>query len=162
MINPARIDITADRWVACIREITFVGYDFEDATFAAQIRSYPDQPGDPLVSLTTVGASPSAQGVARVYSGAATVAQHITAARLDSSIYEQTNPATGAKYAAGDSVTLSILRVRVNETTMEGLPFPNEDGGNKTLYWDLHITPVGSIKDKYAGGKFMVVAGVTQ
>lgn len=162
MERPARIDFEADRWVAFIREIAFPGFDFFGATFAAQIRSYPDQPGDPLVNLGTVGASPSAQGVARTYSGTATIAAHIAAGRLTSAIYEKANPATGELYAAGDNLLLSVIRIRVNETTMEGLPYPPELGDDLTLYWDLHITPDGSIKEKFAGGKFIVRAGVTQ
>ena len=152
MITPARIDIRADRWVACIRQIPFVNADFTGATFASQVRLYGDASGSPLVDLLTVTLS-TAEGVRLVYSGSDTVANHIAAGRLSE---------VPAGYATTDSVALSVVGIRVNETTMEGLPFPQERGTTAEFVWDLHITPTGGIKDKYAGGAFTVEAGATQ
>lgn len=157
---PAAIDIDADRWVACIRTLAFVGLDFTGATFLAHIRTMPDAPGSPLVSLGTV-VSAAVEGIRLIYAGSATIAAHITALRL-LEVPPGINPATGLAYASGDTVTLSQVGIRVNETTMEALPFPEEVGDNATLYWDMHITPSGGIKDKYCGGVFLVRAGVTQ
>lgn len=153
MEKPAPIDLHADRWVACIRELAFVGFDFTDATFAAQVRINWDVAGSPLASLGTTTSS-SAEGVKLMYAGSATLDAHIAAGRLD---------AVPSNYAGTDVVLLSSVRLRINETTMEGLPVNNdEDGAPMVLVWDLHITPSGGVKDKYAGGKFIVRGGATQ
>lgn len=160
MLQPAAIDIEADRWVACIRTHAYVGLDFTSAVFSAHVRAVPDTSGTPLVNLATVVSS-AVEGVRLVYAGSATITAHIAAARL-LVVPPGTNPATGLPYAAGDTVTLSQVGIRVNETTMEGLPFPQELGEDALFYWDMHITPSGGIKDKYCGGTFTVRAGITQ
>jgi hypothetical protein len=154
MIEPGRYDIAADRWVACIRTFTFRGVDFTGATFAAQVRVLPDAGGSPLVNLATVG-SLAAEGISLIYGGTDTITNHITAGRLLE---------VPDGYVAGDSLALSEVGFRINETTMEGLPMPpSEDSGDAMpLAWDMHITPSGGIKDKYLGGTFTVRAGVTQ
>lgn len=152
MIQPGRYNIGADRWVACIRTFSFLGLNFTGAVFAMHVRLNPDAPGTPLVALATV-ATASVEGVRLIYGGTDTVANHIAAGRLD-------NVPQG--YVSGDSLILSSVGVRINETTMETLPFPSERGDDAGLVWDMHITPAGSIKDKYIGGKFTVRAGATQ
>lgn len=152
METPARIDINADRWVACIRELAFVDYDFTGATFAAQVRATKDATGSALVDLGTVTSSAS-EGVRLIYGGTDTIANHITAGRL-------AEVPTG--YASSDSVALSSVGIRINETTMEAMPEPDDLGDDYVAAWDIHITPSGGIKEKYAGGNFTVRAGVTQ
>lgn len=155
MIEPGRYDIAADRWVACIRSLGFFTRDFTGAVFAMQIRQTGDATGSPLVDLATVTTS-SAEGVRLIYGGTDTVTNHITAGRMT-----QTE-ADSLGYAGSTSVALSQVGIRINETTMEGLPFPPERGDNPEFVWDMHITPSGGIKDKYIGGKFTVRAGATQ
>lgn len=150
--TPGRYDIGADRWVACIRTMAFLGLDFTGAAFSMHVRLKPDLSGSPLVNLATVTTA-AEEGVRLIYSGTDTVANHITAGRL---------PGIPSGYASGDNLLLSQVGIRINETTMEGLPFPAERGCDAKLYWDLHITPSGGIKDKYIGGDFTVRAGVTQ
>lgn len=152
MEQPARIDIQADRWVACIRTFAFVDYDFTDAVFAAQVRVTLDAPGSALITLGTVS-SASAEGVRLIYAGSDTVLNHIAAGRL---------PEAPPELEDSDTVTVSHVGLRINETTMEALFLPSETGDDLTLAWDMHITPSGGIKDKYAGGSFIVRAGVTQ
>lgn len=152
MNQPAKIDIRADRWVACIRQIPFVNADFTGATFISQVRLYGDASGSPLVDLSTVTLS-TAEGVRLVYAGTDTVANHIAAGRLSG---------VPSGYESTDSVAVSLVGIRINETTMEGLPFPQERGTAAEFVWDLQITPTGGIKDKYVGGAFMVEAGATQ
>jgi hypothetical protein len=151
MISPGRYDISADRWVACVRTFSFVGLNFTGAIALAHIRLYPDAPGTPLVTLATAAAN--AEGIAVLGVFTATVQAHIDAGRLS---------AVPPGYELTDVVTLSQVQLRVNETSMEGLPFPGERGGDATLAWDIHITPSGGIKDKYLGGAFIVRAGATQ
>lgn len=152
MDQPARYNIGADRWVACIRSFSFIGVDFTDAVFAAQVRLTGDAIGSPLVDLATVGSGAS-EGVYLTYGGTDTIANHIAAGRL----YEVPDG-----YQSTDSVALSVVGLRINETTMEGLPFPGERGDDAELVWDMHITPSGGIKDKWIGGDFIVRAGATQ
>lgn len=152
MIQPGRYDIGADRWVACIRTFAFVGLDFTSAVFASHVRLVPDVTGSPLVTLATVG-SLASEGISLVYGGTDTITNHIAAGRL-------TEVPDG--YVTGDSLALSQVGFRINETTMEGLPFPTERGDDAVLYWDMHITPSGGIKDKYIGGLLTVRAGATQ
>jgi hypothetical protein len=163
--EPFHLDIGADRWVACIRTIPLVNADLTDAVFKMQVRAVPDVGGDPLVDLDTVTTS-SAEGVRLIDVTTGTIAAHITAGRLGE-VPKGVNPSTGVPYATTDSVTLSRIGIRINETTMEGLPFPGEGnsaerGDDVPLVWDMHITPSGGIKDKYFGGAFTVRAGATQ
>lgn len=152
MEKPAPIPINADRWVACIRKIAFVDRNFTGAAFAAQVRTTGDATGSPLVNLGTVGGMGS-EGVWLDYGGTDTVQNHIAAGRL---------PEVPPGLTLTTSVAVSVVGIRINETTMEGLPFPDERGDTWEGVWDLHITPSGGIKDKYAGGKFFARAGATE
>jgi hypothetical protein len=152
MEKPAAIDIRADRWVACIRKLAFVDMNFAGASFSAQIRAVPDALGSPLVSLGTVGGMGS-QGVWLDYAGTALVSAHIAAGRL-----REVPPGL----TESTSVAVSVVGIRVNEATMEALEEPVPTGADLKLAWDLHITPSGGVKDKYAGGTFLVRAGVTR
>ncbi|MFS0736924.1 hypothetical protein ABC347_07730 [Sphingomonas sp. 1P06PA] len=64
--------------------------------------------------------------------------------------------------ATTGGVTTSIVGIRINETTMEGLPLPDEIGADALLYWDMHVTPSGGLKQRWLAGTFTVRAGVTQ
>jgi hypothetical protein len=152
MLQPAVVDIYADRWVPFRRDVPFVGYNFTGASaFAMQIRLTPDAAGSPLLSLSKV--TSDIQGVRLIYGGLDTVANHIAAARI---------PEAPPGYGSADSVLVSLLGIRIDETVMEGLPLPAERGDYVTLAWDLHITPSGGFKDKYAGGNFVVRSGATE
>ncbi len=170
MIKPAAIDIRADRWVACIRSLAFVGYNFTGATFLAQVRRIPDLAGSPLVDLATQ-TSAAVEGVRLIYGGTDTIANHATAGNLSTgerdALLTVINPLTALPYVTTDTVVLSRIGIRINEVTMEGLPFPEtigegERGNIVKLVWDMHITPSSGTKDKYAGGAFIVEGGATQ
>lgn len=154
METPARVDFGGDRFVAFIRTLTIIGYDFTAAAFNAQVRDRKD--GGTLRADLTTQTLASAEGVRLIYGGTDTVANHITAARMSQA------QADALGYTSAQNVTLSQLGIRINETTMEAMPFGTERGDDISLYWDLHITPSGGIKDKYAGGDFLVRAGVTE
>lgn len=151
MIEPAKLDIRADRRVACNRTLPFVGIDLGEASFNLQVRQTRDTDGDPLLDLATVDTA-AAEGVRTIIVATASVAEHIAAKRL---------PATPPGLAASDVATVSVIGIRINETSMEGLPFPAERGLDARFVWDLLITPAGGIKDRYVGGDFIVRAGVT-
>lgn len=63
---------------------------------------------------------------------------------------------------AVDGVMTSLVYLRINEATMEAMPFGTEIGDDLGLWWDMHITPSGGVKENYLHGAFTVRAGVTQ
>lgn len=160
MLTPFRLDLAGDRWVPFIATLPFGNIDLTGATFAMHVRAVADVTGSPLVNLTTVTTA-SAEGVRLIDATTATLAAHLAAGRIDA-IPSGINPATGVAYASTDSVAVSRVGIRINETTMEGLPFPDERGDSSEMVWDLHVTPSGGVKEKYAGGIFTVRAGATQ
>ncbi|MGJ0508941.1 MAG: hypothetical protein ACR652_17795 [Methylocystis sp.] len=151
MQTPAELPFYVDRWVPCVRRLPVVNADLTDATFAMQVRLTGDQPGTPLIDLGTV--STDIQGVRLIEVATDTLANHIAAGRLAS---------VPAGYAETDSLTVSLLGIRIDEATISALPLPAETGDNLEIAWDIVITPFGSDPDKYAGGAFIVRAGVTQ
>lgn len=152
MQSPGRLPLGGDRWTPFVRTLQFEGIDFTGATFALQVRLTPDTPGTPLADLGTVATS-SAEGVRLIYGGTDTVANHIAAGRID---------AAPDGYSSGDNLTLSLVGIRINETTMEAMPDATELGADAEFAWDILITPSGGLKDRYLYGPFTVRAGVTQ
>lgn len=152
MITPGHLPLGADRWTPFVATFRFVGVDLTGAVLASQVRLYKDAPGDPLVDLAQVTTA-AAEGVRIIYAGSDTVANHIAAGRL-------TAAPTG--YVDADTLALSLIGMRINETTMEGLPPGGRAGSDVELVWDLHITPSGGLKGKWLYGPFTVRAGVTQ
>lgn len=61
MINPAQLDLTAQRWTPFVYVVDFEGLNLTGATFAADIRLYRDAPGAALIALSNAAAN--AQGV---------------------------------------------------------------------------------------------------
>lgn len=151
MQNIALVDIYADRWVACIRELPVVNADLTGADFALQVRLSGDQSGSPLISLGTV--TTDVQGVRLISATSATIADHIAAGRLASA---------PDGYSETDTVMVSLLGIRIGADEISALPFPRERGDDIEFAWDILITPDGGERDKFAGGKFVVRAGVTQ
>lgn len=147
-----RLDLEADRWTAFAETWRFSGEDWTGATLLAQVRLYNDAPGSALIDLTTVTSS-SAEGLRIIYAGTDTVGNHVTAGRL---------PAVPDGMPESDSLALTLIGIRINETTMEAMPFSGERGGDGVFVWDLHVTPAGGLKQKVLGGRFIVQAGATQ
>lgn len=152
MKSPWSLDLAGDRWVPFIQTLSFVGADWTGAAFAMHVRAVRDVAGTPLVNLSTV-TSASAEGVRLIYGGTDTIANHVAADRLEE---------VPAGFEATDSVALSQIGIRINETTMEGLLFPPERGDDAMFHYDLHVTPASGTKDLYARGKFTARAGATQ
>lgn len=152
-MQAASTPLSGGRWVPFGETWAFQGVDLTGAIFAMQIRLTPDATGAALVDLATVGTA-AEQGLRLIYAGASTVAAHLTAGRL-----QRDEIVEGV--ADGDIVTLSLVGVRINETTMESMPLPSERGDDNLLAWDLHVTPVGGLKQVWAEGSFTVRSGVT-
>jgi len=64
--------------------------------------------------------------------------------------------------ASVSGVPTSTVELRIDETTLEGLPFPNPRGPDLEAVWDLVITPSGGTKVRWVEGKFTVHGGSTQ
>jgi len=155
MEQPARRALHADRWVALIRKLAFVDFNFTGATFAMQVRQTYDAPGAALITLGTVGGMGS-EGVWLDYAGTDTVLNHLAAGRL-----REVPPGL----TESTSVAVSVVGIRINKSTMgnpANIPFPAQRGEDLTLAWDLLITPSGGVQDKYIGGHFIVRGGATQ
>lgn len=74
------------------------------------------------------------------------------------------SPAEGISVSVDTSGVLpvSTIEIRINESTMEGLPAAAETGDDLELFWDMHITPSGGVKSVWFRGPFIVQAGATQ
>jgi hypothetical protein len=154
MQQPAAVDLNGDRYVPFIETIPVLEEDLTGATFKMQVRDRKDG-GTLRADLLTVG-SMASEGVTLVYAGTDTVTNHITAGRLDQ------EDADALGLVGADNLEMSVLGIRINETTMEAMPFAVEIGDDVELYYDMHITPSGGNKDLWFGGAFTVRAGVTQ
>lgn len=61
-----------------------------------------------------------------------------------------------------DGVPTSTVEIRIDEATIEGLPFTNPRGTDWQAVWDLVITPSGGTKARWLEGTFTVRGGATQ
>lgn len=59
------------------------------------------------------------------------------------------------------AVTSTYLTIQIDEATMEALPAASPASAPLELYYDLHITPDGGVKQVWLEGKFVVNPGVT-
>jgi hypothetical protein len=73
--------------------------------------------------------------------------------------------------ASGEGITISPgsapdmistnVEIRINETTIEAMPFTNPRGGEWHGVWDLHIG-TGAAKRRWLQGPFIIKPGATQ
>ena len=63
--------------------------------------------------------------------------------------------------ATSGGVPTSTLTIRIDEATMEALPFASPTSEYLILHYDLHITPSGGTKRVWLRGLFYVDPGVT-
>jgi hypothetical protein len=69
----------------------------------------------------------------------------------------------GISITAGDAPGMisTTVTIRINETTIEAMPFTNPRGGEWHGVWDLHIGN-GVAKRRWLRGKFIILPGATQ
>jgi hypothetical protein len=60
-----------------------------------------------------------------------------------------------------DDVTSTHLTIQIDEGTMEALPLAAPASAPLELYYDLHITPSGGVKQVWLEGAFIVKPGVS-
>lgn len=129
------ISIRANKRVPFDDDIVLLGVNYSAAAFAMEIRNEPGDQGAALVTLGTTAAP--AQGISCAYN----------AGFVD--------PETGVVVGA------SLIRIRINEATLEGLPYDSDPAEPRTYYYDLHVTPSGGKKYVFCAGSFVVQPGVT-
>jgi hypothetical protein len=86
--------------------------------------------------------------------------------RTDAALIDLTNAASPAEgitlsVATVGGIVSTTVEIRINETTIEGLPFTSPRGGDWQGFWDIHIGN-GVAKRRWLKGDFTVSAGVTQ
>lgn len=152
MQSPGNLPLEDDRFSPFERWLAFVGMDFTGATFKAQVRARKD--GGALYATLNTVTTPTTEGIRLLYAGTDTITNHIAAGRL-----EEAPPG----YEASDAVALSWVYMRINEATMEAMPYGTERGDDADfLWWDMLITPSGGSKDQWLYGAFKVRAGATE
>jgi hypothetical protein len=135
MASPPQINIVASKRVPFDDTIPMMGVDYSGATPLMEIRPEPGGTGDPLVSLE-----------ASVAGGEGIVVS-----------WDADFPDPDGIMADG----ATIVRVIINETTLEGLAYNAPPESDLTLYYDIHLTPVDGKKFVYCSGTFTVSPGVT-
>lgn len=131
----AEIPILADKRVPFDNDIAFQLVDYSGATAAMEIRP---EPGGQGAALVTLGASVSG-GEGIVIS------------------YDANYPDTDGELPDG----ATLVRLIINETTIEGLAYGTPASEPVVLHYDLHLTPSGSKKFVLCGGTFTISPGVT-
>ena len=133
----AELDIAAFKRVPFDDDVAIIGEELTGATFSMHIRAHL---GDTATALVSLGnASPPSQGISVTY-----------------------NPAyqwqEGAELLTAPA---SLIRIRIDEATLEALALGTPYDEPVELYYDLHTTPVGGTKRVQFGGKFILYPGVT-
>jgi len=79
-------------------------------------------------------------------------------------LQEADSPAEGISVSVVtvEGVPTSTLELRIDETTIEGLPFTSPRGGDLELVWDIHITTTDLPKWRALQGASPIKAGSTQ
>jgi hypothetical protein len=128
-------DLTVPKRVPLDIEFPEMGVNYTGATMLMHVRSEPGTTGSPIIALSN--ASPPSQGLS---------------VRYDSDFVDPEGPLPNGA---------SLIRVMIDEATLEGLPLASDAAKPLELFYDIHVTPVGGIKFVFCGGKFLVYPGVT-
>lgn len=135
MINAQLVPLDIDRGSPRLFTIQIIGANLTGADLHAQLRLYPDAPGDPLLDLplTTSGTSPGVRLIDVDTSGT-----------LPSSFIRLQIPAMATGSGAGQ------------------LPAAAEPGEALAISWDLFVTPAAQTTDRWFFGPVTVNGTVTK
>lgn len=134
-MRTAKISIEAAKRAPFDDTIPVMAIDYTGAVLAMEIRNEPGDQGDPLATLgASVGGG---QGLSLEWDP------------------DYPDPETEIPDGA------TIIRIRINETTLEGLPYASDPAADRRFYYDLHLTPAGGKKFVFCAGAFVVSPGVT-
>ena len=117
-------------------DIAVIGVNWSAATFRMEVRNLPGDSGTALVTLTN--ASAGSQGISATYD---------------------------AKYPLPDgrgTAPTTIIRIQIDEATLEALALATPANEPLALHYDLHATPSGEPKRVVCFGTFTIKPGVTQ
>lgn len=131
----AELNIAAFKRVPFVDDIAILGPNYTGAAFAMHIRNRNGDTGTPLVSLA--GATAGTQGVSVTYD------------------------ATYVYNDVGDTAPASLIKIQVDEATLEALSLNNPTDKPVVLAYDLHLTPSGGIKRVELFGQFIINPGAT-
>jgi hypothetical protein len=129
------IDLSVNKRVPLDITIPEMGSDYSGATLLMHVRTEPGGTGTPLLALSN--ATPPSQGLSIAYD----------AAFVD----PEGKLPNGA----------SLLRVMINEATLEALPTATDTSKPLVLHYDIHVSRADITKFVFCGGKFIVEPGVT-
>lgn len=118
-------------------DLPILGEDYSDATFEMHIRLAPGATGDPLIELENAAAL--SEGISAEYDA------------------DYPHPLTGEEVGA------TVIRIEIDETSIESLPVAAEPEEPAVFYYDLQMTPSfsGARKRVVIYGTFTVYPGVT-
>lgn len=149
MSQPALIPMDVPtRRVPFVETYLFEG-DWTGSSFLMQVRLVKDTIGTPLFEAS------DGDGLDLTYAGTDTIANHITAGRLDE---------VPDGYASGDSLTLSELRVGLSVGKLDAVPVgppSSETGDDLTVWHDIIRQPPSGDDELIMCGQFIVRAAVT-
>ncbi len=125
--------LKVDKRVPFDDTLPIIGVDLSSATFVMQVRALPGDTGTPMLDLATIAAP--AQGLSASYD-------------------------TAFLYG-GTTVPATILRIIINETSLEALALGTPHEQPLTLHYDMHVTPSPGKKSVLLAGRFIINPGVT-
>jgi hypothetical protein len=141
MATPPQIDIVASKRVPFDDIIAEMLVDYSDATPLMELRTLPGAQGDPVESFGVSVAG--AEGIEITYD------EDYTDPDPDSPTY-------------GEDIGASIIRIIIDEATLEALSYAAKPEQRAEYYYDIHLDPDGSAKKfVFCRGKFIVDPGVT-
>jgi hypothetical protein len=133
----AELNISADKRVPFVDDVVFIGPSWVGAAFLMHVRNNPGDTGSPLIALTA--ATAGTQGISVTFDATYDYV-------LDGVSFSE--PA-------------SILKIQIDEGTIEALTLGTPCDKELTLAYDLHVTPSGGIKARELYGQFIINPGVT-
>jgi hypothetical protein len=137
MSAPPKIPLTASKRVPFDQTIAVMGRDLSGSTLRMEIRTEPGEQGSALVTLTNQ--TPPTQGL--------------------SVTWDADYPDPVGEFPNG----ASLVRIMIDETTLEGLSYAVDPAKSLPLHYDIHASRTSPliIKFVYCGGEFYVDPGVT-
>lgn len=142
-MTAATLALTAERWTPFKDTLECQGLDLTGGTFALQIRSYRDAPGDPLVSLTNQTAG--TQGLSVVVSTVDDMPVSVITIQINETTIEGLLPF---------AVTSGVANRKAATVT-------DPTASDVKLAYDLHVTATGIPKQRFVEGTFTIKAGAT-
>lgn len=115
-------------------DIPVAGVDWHSAAFRMELRTERGQTASSLVALVT--ASAGSQGISATYDAGYTLPD-------------------------GSVTPSTIIRIQIDEATLEALSLAAPTDGPLVLFYDLHVTPSGLPKFVLCFGTFTIYPGAT-